>query len=432
MYFDRTYYLSPANTVAQRRPYVLLLEALKDSGMAAVGRFVLRGQETFCLIRPRGEALALETLFLAEDVRSQAEIEEAVGETQVRDAELDLARQVIDSLVADFEPKELESVYRGNLRALLEAKLAGAGDHEAGAGRGRRAGDRPDGGAARVGRAGVEEVGAGEEAGAGAQDRRGRDVAQALNVVERYLLLGLRLGRHVDGFVDAYYGPPELAAQVDAEALVVRRRSSPSRPRRWRKGSTSATTRRTAWLRAQLLGCETSARRLAGEPITWAEEVERCYGVRPDPVPEEQLRGGARARRGALPGDGTLAERYQAWVESQTVPPEKLLAGHAGVLARAPCADRGARSGFRTTSRCTSRRSRTSRGRRSTTTSAAAGAASCSIRIGRSMRSSCRCSSRTRRTRATTPSTRGRRRCSSTGTATSRRRSSSSARRRRS
>ena len=81
VYFDRTYYLSPANTVAQRRPYVLLLEALKDSGMAAVGRFVLRGQETFCLIRPRGEALALETLFLAEDVRSQAEIEEAVGET---------------------------------------------------------------------------------------------------------------------------------------------------------------------------------------------------------------------------------------------------------------------------------------------------------------------------------------------------------------
>src|SRR3954468_5539732 len=125
VYFDRTYYLSPANTLEARRPYVLLLEALKDTGMAAVGRFVLRGNETFCLIRPRGEALALETLFLAEDVRSQAEIEEAVSETQVRDAELELARQVIDSLVADFEPQELESVYRGNLRSLLEAKLAG-------------------------------------------------------------------------------------------------------------------------------------------------------------------------------------------------------------------------------------------------------------------------------------------------------------------
>jgi DNA end-binding protein Ku len=125
VYFDRTYYLAPANTSAQRRPYVLLLESLKETGMAAVGRFVLRGNETFCLIRPRGDALALETLFLAEDVRSQVEIEEAVGETEVKDAELELARQVIDSLVADFEPKELESVYRHDLRALLEAKLSG-------------------------------------------------------------------------------------------------------------------------------------------------------------------------------------------------------------------------------------------------------------------------------------------------------------------
>jgi DNA end-binding protein Ku len=125
VFFDRTYYLAPSSTTAQRRPYVLLLEALKDTGMGAMGRFVLRGNETFCLIRPRGDALALETLFLADDVRSQAEIEEAVAETKVKGAELDLARQVIDSLVAEFDPKELESVYRSNLRALLEAKLDG-------------------------------------------------------------------------------------------------------------------------------------------------------------------------------------------------------------------------------------------------------------------------------------------------------------------
>ncbi len=125
VYFDRTYYLAPSSAPAARRPYVLLLEALKDSGMAAVGRFILRGSETFCLIRPRGDALALETLFLAEDVRSQAEIDEAVAETEVKDAELGLARQVIDSLAADFEATELESVYRRDLRALLESKLKG-------------------------------------------------------------------------------------------------------------------------------------------------------------------------------------------------------------------------------------------------------------------------------------------------------------------
>jgi DNA end-binding protein Ku len=125
VFYDRTYYLAPASNVAQQRPYILLLRAMQETGMGAQGRFILRGQENFCLIRPRGDALALETLFVAEDVRSQDEIEEAVGGLDVKDAELDLARQVIDSLSADFDPSQLESEYRADLRAMLEAKLAG-------------------------------------------------------------------------------------------------------------------------------------------------------------------------------------------------------------------------------------------------------------------------------------------------------------------
>jgi DNA end-binding protein Ku len=125
VYLDRTYYLAPAQAPAARRPYVLLLEAMKQAEMGAIGRFVLRGAEYFCLIRPKGEALALETLFLAEDVRSQAEIEEAVAGTEVKKAELDLASQVMQSLVGEFDPSELESDYRRDLRALLEAKLDG-------------------------------------------------------------------------------------------------------------------------------------------------------------------------------------------------------------------------------------------------------------------------------------------------------------------
>src|SRR5204862_5313753 len=126
IFFDRTYFLAPADAAAQRRPYVLLLEAMKETNTAAVGKFVRQGAEHFCLIRPKGNALALETLFLAEDVRSQAEIEEAVEEIDVKEAELELARQVIGSLAADFDPQELVSDYRRDLKALLEAKLAGA------------------------------------------------------------------------------------------------------------------------------------------------------------------------------------------------------------------------------------------------------------------------------------------------------------------
>jgi DNA end-binding protein Ku len=125
IFFDRTYFLAPADAPAQRRPYVLLLQAMKETNTAAVGRFVRQGAEHFCLIRPKGDALALETLFLAEDVRSQAEIDEAVGEIDVKDAELELARQVIGSLAADFDEDELVSDYRRDLKALLEAKLAG-------------------------------------------------------------------------------------------------------------------------------------------------------------------------------------------------------------------------------------------------------------------------------------------------------------------
>jgi DNA end-binding protein Ku len=104
---------------------VLLLNAMRDSGMAALGRFVQQGKEKFCLIRPKGDALALETLFLADDVYSQAEIDEVVGDAEVKEPELELAQQVIASLSADFDPADLQSDYRRDLRALLEAKIAG-------------------------------------------------------------------------------------------------------------------------------------------------------------------------------------------------------------------------------------------------------------------------------------------------------------------
>jgi DNA end-binding protein Ku len=125
VFFDRTYYLAPATAAAQRRPYVLLLRAMEETGMAAIGKFVLWGKENLCLIRPHGDTLALETLFFAEDVRSRAEIEEAVAETDVKDAELELARQVIASLVGEFEPEQFENEYQRDLKAMLEAKLAG-------------------------------------------------------------------------------------------------------------------------------------------------------------------------------------------------------------------------------------------------------------------------------------------------------------------
>jgi hypothetical protein len=126
--------------------------------------------------------------------------------------------------------------------------------------------------------------------------------------IERYLELCLRLGRHVDGLVDAYYGPAEIKERVDAEelrdpaALVI-------------DAASLLEEADDGWLRAQLVGLETVARKLAGQEIPYEDEVERCYGVRPEWVPEESFEAAHRELDRALPGNGSLAERYQAWRE---------------------------------------------------------------------------------------------------------------------
>jgi hypothetical protein len=81
----------------------------------------------------------------------------------------------------------------------------------------------------------------------------------------------------------------------------------------------------SAWLRAQLLGCETTARRLGGEPIAWSDEVERCYGVRPEHTDESRFTTAHEQLDAALPGDGDLRDRYRAWTEAQALPAGALL-----------------------------------------------------------------------------------------------------------
>lgn len=148
---------------------------------------------------------------------------------------------------------------------------------------------------------------------------RGQDnLANVDDLWERYLLLGLRLGRHVDGLVDAYFGPPGLKERVDAEPLT-----APSEL----ADEAGALSRRTqsTWLRAQLVGCETTARRLDGEPIGWSDEVERCYGVRPEQTDESRFAAAHEQLDRALPGDGDLGERYRAWIAEQALPADALL-----------------------------------------------------------------------------------------------------------
>ena len=145
--------------------------------------------------------------------------------------------------------------------------------------------------------------------------------------VHRYLELGLRLGAHLDGLVDAYYGPPDLAARVDAEpkrelpVLVADARALVADLDAG-EGDLDAVRRR--WLRAQTAGLHTAARKMAGEAVSFVDEVEQCYGVRPAFVEHDELAEAHRRLDLALPGSGDLAARYDAWRTSHLIPVDRL------------------------------------------------------------------------------------------------------------
>ncbi|MCU4187042.1 hypothetical protein K6U06_21940 [Acidiferrimicrobium sp. IK] len=151
-------------------------------------------------------------------------------------------------------------------------------------------------------------------------------MSTAEELVERYIRLGLAVGRHIDGMVDAYYGPPEIAAQAAAgapespAALV----GQASRLVADLRGDRSLDGPRRRWLEAQARGVHTTARILAGEPLGYLDEVEAAYGVRPRYVEEDELAAAHRRLDAALPGTGAVAERYVAWREAQVVPAERL------------------------------------------------------------------------------------------------------------
>ena len=148
-----------------------------------------------------------------------------------------------------------------------------------------------------------------------------------MEVVDRYLLLGLRLGRHADGLVDAYYGPTELGAQVAAE--------DPTEPATLlaEAEALQGELPRDTWLHDQARGLRTFAGTLAGERLSYADEVEGCYGVRPERTPESVFEAAHARLDELLPGDGTLAERYERWREPQFVPTQAIAPAAEAIVA---------------------------------------------------------------------------------------------------
>jgi DNA end-binding protein Ku len=126
VYFDKAYYLGPDKGGA--KPYALLARALKETGRCALGRWAARGKQYIVMIRPMegglAEGLVMQQLLYAGEVRSIKDID--IPKTEVRDAELKLAEQLIDQQTSEkFDPNAYTDEVRARVEAAVQRKVEG-------------------------------------------------------------------------------------------------------------------------------------------------------------------------------------------------------------------------------------------------------------------------------------------------------------------
>jgi len=125
IFYDHPYYLAPAAGGA--KPYRLLLDAMRDTGRIAIARVVIRSKEQLVAIRPMGDVLAMSTMVFADEVIDPGTIDDIpqAGDVEVRDREVDIAKQLVESLSSEFEPDKFRDTYRDEVLALIERKASG-------------------------------------------------------------------------------------------------------------------------------------------------------------------------------------------------------------------------------------------------------------------------------------------------------------------
>jgi DNA end-binding protein Ku len=123
IFFDHPYYLVPDERGV--KPYRLLLEAMRETEMVALGRLVLRAKENLVAIRAADEVLTLETMVFADEIVSPDRFAELDGEVKTSDREVAVAKQLIESLSGPFEPEKYRDEYREQVLALIDRKAAG-------------------------------------------------------------------------------------------------------------------------------------------------------------------------------------------------------------------------------------------------------------------------------------------------------------------
>jgi DNA end-binding protein Ku len=125
VYYRTTYYLAPEGKGSDK-PYALLRKAMQESDKVAVATLVMRNKEYLVAIRPEGEALALETLYFADEVRSPGKDLPALPDAkELSQKEVSMAQLLIESMESEWDPEQFRDTHREAVEALVEQKRLG-------------------------------------------------------------------------------------------------------------------------------------------------------------------------------------------------------------------------------------------------------------------------------------------------------------------
>src|SRR3954447_12988056 len=121
-FFETPYYLVPAK--GGERAYALLREAIRESGRVGIAKFILRDAQHLAAVEVIDQAIVLTVMRFADEMVdvTQFELPSADG---VRKAELDMAKALVNSLAAEWDPSKYTDVYRENLLRIIQAKTKG-------------------------------------------------------------------------------------------------------------------------------------------------------------------------------------------------------------------------------------------------------------------------------------------------------------------
>ena len=130
IYYQTPYYLAPSK--GGEKVYALLAQALRGSRKVAVATFVMRGRQHLCVVAPSGGTLMLITLRFADEILPVAKDSEAANSKSAKpkEAELAMARKLVDEMTMDFRPQEFHDTYREDLMRRIREKISSRQTHQ--------------------------------------------------------------------------------------------------------------------------------------------------------------------------------------------------------------------------------------------------------------------------------------------------------------